>query len=54
MKLFTCESILNFLFNIISEVPNIYALSTLTLNANNKGRAFEGIGAVSAGVSSSI
>jgi galactosylceramidase len=33
-------------------VPDIYAQSTITLNANDKGRVFEGIGAVSAGASS--
>lgn len=32
--------------------PNIYAQSTITLNVNDKGRVFEGIGAVSAGASS--
>src|ERR1700712_442032 len=33
-------------------VPNIYAQTTISLNANDKGRVFEGIGAVSAGASS--
>lgn len=33
-------------------MPHIYAQSTINLNANDKGRVFEGIGAVSAGASS--
>ena len=33
-------------------MPNTYAQLTITLNANDKGRIFEGIGAVSAGASS--
>jgi len=33
-------------------VPNIHAQTTISLNANDKGRVFEGIGAVSAGASS--
>jgi AraC-like DNA-binding protein len=36
---------------LLMNMPNIYPQSIITLNANDKGRVFEGIGAVSAGAS---
>jgi galactosylceramidase len=45
------KTLVTYLTLSLLAVSNIYAQTTISLNANDKGRVFEGIGAVSAGAS---